>query len=229
MRFSQLKLGRSVEITVIRNEYKLRLVSKIEDVAEDHVSVTLIAANGKRFVFLEEDQIQLVYREEDRLWRWKDLKGVLSVVEGTAVHSFYGFSEGESFNRRNAYRVYLGLENEFSYTKPRGTDVICQDTEEDTEEETQVVKKGCSCIIKDLSENGAAILTNEPLDRNDIVCFALQTEVGPIHCVGKVIRGSSEATVPYSNFYGIQFMKASNAITKYIFTVQRMNLKKARR
>ena len=223
MRFKQVKLGSSVEITLERDGYKLRLISKVEDAKEDHIAVTLIVGNGKKFVFKDTDEIELIYKEKERLWRWTGVKGKTQVLDGVQVHAFYADTEGESYNRRNAFRIYVGEEVAFRYVR----NVEEDGSEQGEAAETRQVREG-SCIIKDLSEGGAGILTKDALQKSDAVSFALETEYGVIGCIGMVVREAKEQESPYRNFYGIQFTKVSSAITKYIYAQQRIQLKKTR-
>ncbi len=228
MKLKELKLGKSIEITVIREDYKLRLVSKIEDAQEDHISVTLIEGNGRRFVFKDTDQIEFIYKDNNRLFRFKNMSGVLEELDGTYVHSFYGPNEGESYNRRDAYRVYIGEESVFSWAADGHQSVLHDFKENMHEAEGEKLKKDCPCIIKDISENGACIYTNEMLEESDSVSFELMTSLGKIRCIGKVVRATTEHKGIYRNVYGIKFTEVSSIITKYIFAVQRLQLKKTR-
>ncbi|MDO5293816.1 MAG: PilZ domain-containing protein [bacterium] len=229
MEMKELKLGRSIEILVTREDYKLHLISKLEDVCEDHISVTLIEGNGRKFIFKDTDQIEFIYKDDNRLYKFRHLKGAITVLDNTYVHSFYGPVEGESFNRRNAFRVFLGEENTFSWTGNGYEEILHEYREKMEEANGERLTKDCPCIIKDLSENGAGIFTNERLELSDFVSFELLTSLGKIRCIGKVVRVSNERQGMYRTLYGVQFTEVSNVISKYIFAVQRLQLKKTRR
>lgn len=226
MKMAELKLGKAVQITVIRQEYKLHLVSKIEAVYDDHFAVTLIEGNGRKFVFKETDEITVIYKEENRLYKFTKLKGAIEQLDGDYVHTFYGPKEGVSFNRRNAYRVFLGEEGMFSWTASGHEEVLHAYRDRMHEAEGQNLTKGCVCMIKDISENGACICTNEGLNVSDYIGFELMTEMGKIRCIGKIVRASSNREGIYRNIYGVKFTEVSSIITKYVFAVQRQQLKK---
>ncbi|MDE6852256.1 MAG: hypothetical protein K2J67_07175 [Lachnospiraceae bacterium] len=102
MILEKLPLGKTLEIYIDREGYRYRLVSKVEDATGQRVCVTLIAANGRAFQFRDEDEIRIVYRDEDQIWEWPQVKGGLAKLEGTPVHYFDISNPGRSFNRRNA-------------------------------------------------------------------------------------------------------------------------------
>lgn len=228
MRLKELKLGKSIELYVTRDKYKLRLVSKIEDVASDHIAITAIRGHGRIFQFVETDQIEFIYKDEQRLWRFVKLKAVPEQLDGEIVHCLYGNSEGESFNRRNAYRVYLGEEIRFDYVKA-GHEAVLYDKEEFEEEKHPYLFRRNDGIVKDLSETGAGIYSNEILEKHDVLSFSLLTNLGRIDCKGEVVRTCKESHGMYRNYYGVSFTQVSNSIAKYIFVLQRQQLQKARK
>lgn len=226
MRLEELKLGKSIEIFVTRDQYRLRLVSKIEDVAKDHIAISLITGNSKAFQFQEHDNVEFIYRDESRLWRWKGLKGTIEKLEGAYVHCLYGPSEGERFNRRNAYRVFVGEEIKFHWIKQGKTQILLENKEDLENLEEPLLVKNASGLLKDISETGAGFYSNENLELNDAVSFKLITCVGVIHAIGEVVRVTHEGNGNYRKFFGISFVEVSRIISKYVFTLQRIELKK---
>lgn len=226
MRLEELKLGKSIEIIVTRDQYRLRLVSKIEDVANDRIAITLITGNGKVFQFQEKDKIEFIYKDDKRLWRWRGLKGTIEKLEDSYVHCLYGPREGEHFNRRNAYRVFVGEEIKFHWIK-QGKLQILLDNKEDMESVNEpLLVKNAQGLLKDISETGAGFYSNERLELHDAVTFRLITCVGVIHVIGEVVRITHEGNGNYRKFFGISFVEVSNIINKYVFTLQRIELQK---
>lgn len=226
MRLGELRLGKSIEIFVTRDKYKLRLVSKIEDVAYDHIAVTLITGNGRAFQFQEQDKIEFIYKDDQRLWKWNRVTGTIESLDGSYVHCFYGPIEGESFNRRNAYRVFLGEEVRFYWIKQGQTQTLLDHKDDLDQLEDPLLTKNARGIVKDLSEGGAGLYTNERLELHDAVSFSIITTMGTIQCIGEVVRLTDEKSGTYRRFVGIQFVEVSNIISKYIFAVQRVQLQK---
>ena len=226
MQLGELKLGKSIEIFVTRDRYKLRLVSKIEDVANDHIAVTLITGNGRVFHFQEQDKIEFIYKDEQRLWRWAGITGTIEKLDDSYVHCFYGPMEGDSFNRRNAYRVFVGEDIKFHWIKKGNTQFLIDHKDDILDVEEPRLTKDALGLLKDISETGAGIYSNEKMELHDAVSFKLITCVGTIECVGEVVRVTEEKNGTYRRFVGVTFVHVSNLISRYVFTVQRLQLKK---
>lgn len=229
MRLQNLKLGKSIEIIVTRGEYRLRLVSKIEDVQLDHIAVTLIVGGGRVFPFQDTDTIEFIYKDQERLWKFSNIKARVEKLDDTAVHCFYTISKGETYNRRNAFRVFVGEEINFFWVPKGHNDILHENKMNINEVDSPYLKKDCEGVIKDLSEGGAGIYTNERLELNDCVSFRLITEYGLIHCIGEVVRRTSVTEGNYRHFYGISFAEVSNVMSKYLFNLQRLHLQSSRK
>ena len=65
MLLETIPLGRTVEIYVDREGYRYRLTSKVEYADEKKVCVTLIAARGRAFKFMPEDNVSIIYRDNE--------------------------------------------------------------------------------------------------------------------------------------------------------------------
>lgn len=223
MRLEELKLGSPVEIHVIRGEYKLRLVSKIEAVLGNTISISLIASKGRAFPFHEADEIEVVYKDRHRLYRWKNVSVTLDKYEEFYIHVItVKQQEGEPFNRRNSFRVYVGEEVEVSWKK--NEEIKAANIENMDAKVYETIG-----LVKDMSESGAGICTDALLQLKDEVRFALRTEFGMVESIGEVVRIQNNEHGIYKKFYGIEFTKVSNNISKYLFALQRLQLQKTRK
>lgn len=115
MLLENISLGKTLEIYVDREGYRYRLVSKVEQTGVRRICVTAITANGRAFLFRPEDDIKIVYRDEEQMWEWTKVKAGLAKLEGSPVHYFDIVNKGRSFNRRNAYRVEINEDVEIGY------------------------------------------------------------------------------------------------------------------
>lgn len=216
MLLTEMKLGKSLEIFVFRGEYKFRLVSKIEDVVKGRVSVTLIASKNRVFQFYDTDKIFFVYRDENRLWKWNNVMPGMTEIDGYKLHCFYTDKEGESFNRRNSYRVFIGEDIKLFYPKEDEDNNIGDDSE------TEMLV--CDGFLKDLSENGAGIFSDERFSLKDILSFTVYTDLGALQCKAEVVRISQENHGIYRRYYGCCFVKSDQNLTKFLFSKQRQLL-----
>lgn len=107
MLLENIALGKTLEVYVDRDGYRYRLVSKVEKTGVKRVCLTAIMAGGRAFKFRPEDNIRLVYRSEDQMWEWLNVKAGLGKLDDEPVHYFEIVNKGQSFNRRQAYRVAI--------------------------------------------------------------------------------------------------------------------------
>ena len=229
MKLKDLKIGKSIEIFVLRDKYRLKLISKIEKRAIDHICITLIKGNGKVFQFLEGDRILFIYKDEGKLYRFKNLKGGIKKINDSYVHVLYGIEDGESFNRRKTFRVPIEEEHNFSWAGKGREEILYKFKERMEFVDHKGVSKDCPCLIKNLSEQGVGICTNEGLQVSDFVSFQFDSRFGKVYCIGQVVRSDKEPLGKYSNFYGVEFKEVSNNIAKYVFEMQRLNLRVRKR
>ncbi len=115
MLLERIPIGKTLEIEVDREGYRYHLVSKVEKTGIIRVCVTAIKSNGITFNFRPKDEIRLVYRDENQMWEWTKVKAGTMKLDGDMVHYFDIVNKGQSFNRRNAYRVILDEDVEIGY------------------------------------------------------------------------------------------------------------------
>lgn len=237
MLLEKIPLGRTLEIFIDRQEYRYRLVSKVEDVNAKRVCVTALASNGRFFQFLSEDRIRIVYRDQEVMWEWDHVKaGLAKLEDGTAVHYFLIQDPGKTFNRRNAYRVKILEDTTMHYFAVPGkkekyayipTPVNLEEYSEDEREEMSK-PKAFAGMIKDVSENGVGIYSDMVLNKEDGIFFALVSPYGELKMKAAVVR-KTEATSSrskYKYYYGCVLTQSDRKLLRYIFDLQREFLKK---
>lgn len=224
-----MQVGKSIEIFVYRAGYKYRMVSKLEDVNQDNFSITLIANRTKVFHFQDTDKIEIIYRINNQLWRWKNFKAKVVILDDCRVHQFtlIGSEEGEKFNRRNAFRVFIGDDVTLTYYVMNLVEKKSDGLNEDDDfvsGEIKYEKKHCLGFIKDLSENGVGIFSNNIFNLGDEIEFTLDTPLGMLKSKAEVVRITKDTHGAYLNFYGCTFTTTSKNLVKYIYTLQRKKL-----
>lgn len=250
MLLENILLGKTLEIYVDREGYLYRLVSKVEDTNERRVCVTLIAAGGRAFRFRPEDDIRIVYRDEDHMWEWTKVIGGVGKLEGSPVHYFEITNAGRSFNRRNAYRVLLGEEIMIGYYEipnvRKKLSALPAALEEKKEEIEDKLWKGelvseaekaqipepqfVRGIIKDVSETGIGLYSDFEFDTEDGIFLDIPSSYGKLAARANVIR-KDELRLQGDNFrydfyYGCVFSQADKRLIKMIYEVQREMLKR---
>jgi len=234
MDVSNLRPGKQIEITVERDKYIYHLSSTVEAIEDNHVIVTLIAGRGGTvFRFYPEDTITLIYRIEERLWQWKKVRAGIERLDGEMVHCFtVRDTKGESFNRRETYRVFIGEEvdvrrripdfdrmKEYRLAHPEIKDISALMMVAECYK-TQVIPG----IVKDLSETGVGLYSQEKLPDDAELHIMLPTEYGLVNCVCTPVRHAIEENSRYRYFYGCRVLTIGNNITKILNNIQRKQL-----
>jgi len=218
LQIKEMLLGKKLEILVDREGYHYRLVSKVEGTAEDTVAVSLLAANGRMFHFVETDDITIIYRGSERMWKWEHVKPGVARLEGATVHTFSSKEQGQIYNRREAYRVSIGE----SFLMHRIVSV------EEDGEEIREIKAPFGALLSDLSANGAGLYSNEQMDIGMIIEFDMHTNYGALTCRGEIVRKADVYDRPFKNFYGCDFTVVRKELERYLFERQRLMLQKER-
>lgn len=230
MLMKEMKIGKSVEIYVDRDGYRYRIVSKIEDVQRDNVSISLIASREKVFQFKEYDKVEVLYKDNERLWKWRNLKGSIKSLENIKVHNLALTTldeEGKIYNRRDAYRVFVGEAVQVKYYVLNPEYIEYKEHPErasDYARVEQYLEKQCEGYIKDISENGVGIFLNQTFELESELEFTFQSEYGEFYCKAVVNRITEEEQGKYKDFYGCLLKESSKDLLKYIFNKQRLQL-----
>lgn len=243
MLLEKIPLGKTLEIYIDREGYRYRLVSKVEDTNQKRVCVTLIAASGRAFMFHPEDEIRIVYRDEEQMWEWTQIKAGIAKLDDTPVHYFDIADRGRSFNRRNAYRVSYNEEIDIGFydlpgTRRKSADAPPMEKELELEyselferqiiiEPDPVYVRG---MIKDVSETGIGIFSDYEFDTEDGIFFDIPTNYGLLNSKAIVIRKDELRATNhrYRYYYGCLFSQTDKRLIRMIYDVQREILKKQR-
>lgn len=244
MQIDQMKVGHSVDIFITREGYNYRLGSKIEEVKANIVYITLITSKSRVFHFHKDDDITVIYKSENRLFRWNKAKGGSAMLDGDMVHCLQLAGEGKPYNRRDSFRVTLEETAVFErYIQKE--DVSEEDVQKalearhnlmeemksenvqlPLEEDPRYEKKEFTAFIKDLSESGVGIYTNETLEKGESVAFELFSPYGKMKFEAEVQRKTDERKEAFRMFYGCSFTKLDKNLIKYLYDLQRIQLKK---
>lgn len=236
MLLETIPLGRTVEIYVDREGYRYRLTSKVEYADEKKVCVTLIAARGRAFKFMPEDNVSIIYRDNETMWEWPNCRAGIAKMEGVLIHYFEISDKGKSFNRRNAYRVTLDTETMFGFymnasTGMRVSEMPYPDTDDpDFLSYKTPVPEFVHGMVKDVSETGVNICLNVSMKTDDAVFFNIPSPLGELKSKAQIVRKSeiNSKGSKYSYSYGCVFQQTDNRLIKYIYDIQRERLKKQR-
>jgi hypothetical protein len=266
-----ISLGKTLEIYVDREGYRYRLVSKVEQSSVRRVCVTAIMAGGRAFLFKPEDDIRIVYRDEDQMWEWLHVKAGIGKLEGDPVHYFEIVNKGRSFNRRQAYRVNIDEDVVFEYfqvpgqperlalvplveeeyeaivdntgkeiPRPRDFDSAHPDSDKSGKvliekrirmvPMREAVHKKVKGHVRDVSETGLGIFSNDRLQIGDNFSLEIPSDYGPLMTRCTVVRTDDleSANRTYRYYYGCVYTESDRKLIKYIYDVQRKQIQKQR-
>lgn len=237
MVLEKIPLGKTLEIFVDREEYRYRLVSKVEDTNEKRVCVSGISSrSGKYFSFLPTDKVKILYRDHETMWEWENVTAGMAMLGDMPVHYFLISDKGKKFNRRDAYRVSV-LEDVIIkyYVVPEQSAKLADKPEfpkeaalsEEYIKEAQTIHyvKG---MLKDISENGVGIYSDEDFAINDSIFFEIPCAYGDLAVKALVVRKSNleSSKGRFGYYYGCAMLKSDRKLMRYIFDLQREMLKK---
>lgn len=233
MLLENLAIGRSIEIFADRDEYCYHLTSKIEETSTKRLYITLIATNTRVFEFKPEDKIRIVYRDNDQIWEWTNVKAGIVKKYGIKMHYFDIVDGGRSFNRRNAYRVVLDEEVMLGYYDQYGTTAKSADmqkfklTDEASAPPAMMVPNFVKGIVRDISETGVGICSNYEFSIDDAMFFSISSSYGKLPAKARVVRKveMNPSKNKYSNYYGCVLLQTDNKLSRHIIDIQREAIK----
>ncbi len=225
---SDLAPKTEVSVEASNKEARVNLKSKVANItdAEDVAIVNAIKRDNKsvRFVILdairEQDMLinfnaegvtnSLVYIKDEKplIWHGVTIKNLRLPVYGS-IHIIVSEKESVSYNRRQSYRVFLGVEGAVKRTE--------------TDEPKTVT-------VKDLSEGGVAFVTKgkEEYQKGDILYISFQAEPnGSTFNLSLVVIRQDH--MPDGRVtYGCRLKNRSELVSKFITKKQHEQMKAAK-
>ena len=247
MKLEEVKIGTLIEINVRRNGSQYKTVSKVEYADEKFIGVTPIASEYGLFRFTPEDEVDLIYNEQDRYWKWEKVKaGTARRKDGSRLHVFSASGNAVHYNRRTQFRFEIGTEIKMKYEllKDKDPNAVFTETSGQAEEvdkedgssvpsdldkvflmlDEQYEEVECRGYLKDLSEGGASVESDVKLNEGMFVSFSISSEVGQVYLRGVIIRCREDKRGYFDYTYGISFVETSKNYMQYFYLEQRKQL-----
>ena len=234
MEISEFKVGKSIEVDVERDDMIYHHKSKIEGVVDKSVYITpILNKRGDAFNFMDGDKVTFVYRMGEKLWRWNAVKAGRGLYEGDSLQVLtVSVKEGEAFNRREAFRVFFGVD-----TKVRRHVLDMEKTREyrlahpeirDINDLLAIDECYKDIVIpvtlKDVSINGVGIFSKEKIPEQSELSIMIPTEYGIIQAVCTPVRTFLDYESDYKYFYGCKILKVSANISRILVSLQRRQM-----
>lgn len=234
MKLSDIGVGFPIEVFLKRDGYNYRIVTKVSYVRDNCIGIDPIASSQKLFRFRDTDEVDIVFREESKYWKWEKVKaGIATLEDGVQMHVFSVRGIAQEYNRRSQYRLPMDREitinvevedesfEETNYSNMTPDLEIEQALEKISERYKEVEYKA---HLRDLSEGGASFDSDVELEKGAFVSFTLESELGPIYCRGVIIRARKDARGFYDYSYGCSFAETSKNYIKFFYEEQRRQL-----
>lgn len=229
MLVSEITKGSKIDVIIRRNKTTYYFTCKVADVRENRIYLMITADSGRAVVLRDTDQVAVIYKNGDIMWTWQKIKAATVNYDGVSMHRLELLDKGKSFNRREAYRIPITEETQITaYHFENTEDSFWVDEEKTVENGDKMVAKG---IVKNISETGAAVLTNMELVPHDLIEFKIydKSKDTYISCTCRVVRVAADEESRYAHMYGCAFVKTDNDIISYIYKKQREVLSKTRK
>lgn len=207
-----LKVGSMVLLDVERGKDRFFLSSKIQDTIDDGVVVYAPVEEGEMFSFKLGDELYVRTDQKHGLLRWRCNSFKVKPLNGLWLLSLTAKDKGVSYNRRDAFRVNVGINTKFRA---------------DTSELFDMV-------INDVSYTGVGFSTNKRMELGEVLGFSLSDDTGGIPLTVKVVRSDTsnvgengDDSMWYE--YGAEILGMENSrLSRYVTTRQREELRSRR-
>ena len=213
MYLNEINKESSIQISVGIGLQVLEFNTKVCEVLENGVFAEPIMKEEKMLGFGTKGlviQIFAVNQADSKVYQFNHVQiRNVKTSEGNLFHEITCKSEGRPVNRRNACRVWLGLDGEM---------------------QVGLGKKSYNVLIKDISVNGIAFVcrSDVAVDLGSVVrlTFFDDTTKTKFNIGSIVVR--SEQLEQYKVMYGCKLNQESTAISKYVNDKQREKLRATR-
>ena len=199
---TELQLKHSVEIEVTINGKITTFLSSIEKIVNNTVLLKPILIDGKLVGFPSEYNISFIYMEGAVVFFWKNVSIKAVKYQNKIYHCATLNTKAEIWNRRNAFRIYIG--ETMSLTSFGENGPVTHEV-----------------FVKDISETGMAFISSEPFFINHTVRLKLKIFSGQyIHLGAQIVR-----TQPTKNesevLYGCRLVEKSPLLSKHLMKLQK--------
>lgn len=199
---TELQLKHPVEIEVTINGKVTSLLSSIEQIINNMVLLKPMLINGKLVGFPPEYHISFIYMEGAVVFCWKNVSIKAVKYQNKIYHCATLTTKAEIWNRRNAFRIYIGETmtlTSFGENGPTTHEVF----------------------VKDISETGMAFITSEPFFVNHTVRLKLKIFSGQyIHLGAQIVR-TQPTDKENETLYGCRLVEKSPLLSKYLMKLQK--------
>ena len=196
MLIDDIVIGNNVEVEVKLQGHTMNFTSQVIMIIDDNLFISPVKSDDQTIGFNDNCLVSILYNLDGRIYRWKDVELKLIRYDGFIYHVTVLKGKGQPYNRRKAYRLYLGMEMLLFLNLSQGPTAL-------------------SVNVKDISELGVGFITSDEIELNK--SFRLNFKDGPTRLTleGTIIRKVYMQHLD-SYIYGCKFYDKNYLLSKYI-------------
>lgn len=205
MRLVEVEAGANIILQVHMKGQSLDFPTVVSTTEKDHLLVEPVRIDGKIVGFSGDGvRLDLIYVRQDKPpFVWKNIRCTTIMSGGAAKYQVIAFSEGYEMNRREAFRLFLGING------------IVQ---------MGMNRKAMEVIVKDVSETGFSFVSTEDIEQviNMPVRLVFMDLNRNYSLMGIVVR--KVVIAPNKILYGCHLTVKNRELSRYINEKQRQQM-----
>ncbi|NLO09440.1 MAG: PilZ domain-containing protein [Clostridiales bacterium] len=206
MLIDDIPIGSGIELDVRYIGRTMSFNSEVILIINNSILISPIIVNEQTIGFNDNCRVNLIVKIEGKVYLWDSVSVKLVKYDGTIYHKIDLYGDGKPYNRREAYRMYIGEDMPIYINTSTGP-------------------LSLSVLVKDLSETGVGFISKEDLDLDRTIRLKIKDNNSIISLSGKIIR-KDLLTHLDSFLYGCKFNEKNNRLGNYIARKQGEALRK---
>ena len=205
MLIDDIPVGSGIELDVRYIGRTMSFLSQVVLIINNSILISPITVNEQTVGF-NDCRVNLIVKIEHKVYIWFNASVKLVKYDGIIYHKIDIVGEGKAYNRREAYRMYIGEDMTIYINTTSGPSAL-------------------SVLVKDLSETGVGFISKEDLDIDRTIRLKLKDNNLIISLSGIIVRKEFLANLG-SFLYGCKFNEKNNKLGNYIARKQGEELRK---
>lgn len=197
---TEIQIGDKVEIEVRYQNQTFNFPSSVEFIIDNSILITKIVNDEQTIGFTGSIGISFICNHEGKLFLWDNVSVKLVRYDNEIYHKVDLSGPGKSYNRRQAYRVYVGDYMNLMVNTASGATTY-------------------EVLVKDISETGIGIVSKEEFDVNRTIRLNLKDGDIAIPLRGVIVRKEFIENLK-ANVYGCRFTEKTQKLGPYIMKKQ---------
>lgn len=196
MHIDDIPIGTSIELEIRFNGHFMSFRSEVNLIVKNSMLISPITVNDQTIGFDEDCLMHLIININKKVYLWNDITIKLVKYNDSIYHKIDISGEGKPYNRRDAFRIYIGEDMPIYINTTTGPLAL-------------------SVLVKDISETGVAFITKEELETERTIRLKLKDHHHIISLSGMIIR---KEFLPHLNsyLYGCKFIEKNNKLGGFI-------------